>query len=158
MTDIQGALGVGQMQKAAAIMASRREGAARYDELLADVPWLQLPFRHPEYVHGFQSYVCLFEPECATAADVTEAQERRDALMAALEGRGISTRQGTHAAAHTAYYARKYDITPQDYPNAYVAERLTITLPLYAGMARQETQTVVTAVLDAGKTAARVGD
>jgi perosamine synthetase len=138
MTDIQGALGVAQMRKAAGIMASRRDGAARYDALLADVPWLELPFRHADYVHGFQSYVCLFEPEHATMAGVATAHERRNALMAALEERGISTRQGTHAAAHAAYYARKYGIRPEDYPNAYVAERLTLTLPLYAGMTEEE--------------------
>jgi perosamine synthetase len=69
--------------------------------------------------------------------------ERRNALMAALESRGIVTRQGTHAPPHLDYYADKYGIRPEDYPNAYMAERMTITLPLYAGMTPEETTRVV---------------
>lgn len=146
MTDIQGALGVAQMRKAAAIMASRREGAARYDTLLADADWLQLPFTHPDYVHGYQSYVCLFEPENATLDAYSAAHDRRNAIMTTLEGQGIITRQGTHSAAHTGFYAAKYGITPEDYPNAYLAEQLSLTLPLYAGMTEKETETVVTSL------------
>ena len=143
MTDIQGALGVAQMEKAGTIMASRREGAARYDEMLRGLDWLRLPFRHPDYVHGEQSYVCLFLPDEANLASCPAVFERRNALMAALEARGIVTRQGTHAPPHLDYYADKYAIRPEDYPNAYLAERMTITLPLYAGMTSAETTRVV---------------
>ena len=146
MTDIQGALGVAQMQKAARIMAGRREAAARYDQLLEDIDWLQIPFRDPKYVHGYQSYVCLFEPESATLEAHESAFERRNVIMTSLEELGIITRQGTHAAALTRYYAEKYDITPEDYPHAYVAERLTITLPLFAGMTEGESESVVSAL------------
>jgi perosamine synthetase len=146
MTDIQGALGVTQMRKSARIMAGRREAAARYDALLAETSWLQLPFQHPDYVHGFQSYVCLFEPESATLAAHEAAFDRRNAVMTTLEEQGIITRQGTHSAAHTRYYAEKYGIRPEDFPNAYLAERLTITLPLYAGMTEDESAQVVEAL------------
>jgi dTDP-4-amino-4,6-dideoxygalactose transaminase len=158
MTDIQGALGVTQMQKAAAIMAGRRAGAARYDEALRDVEWLQLPFTHPDYVHGYQSYVCLFRPEAPSLAGVEAVFDRRNALMGALEARGIITRQGTHAPAHLDYYADKYGIRPEHYPNAYMAERLTITLPLYAGMTEGETAQVVDALhAEFGAAPARAG-
>lgn len=143
MTDIQGALGVTQMQKAAAIMAGRREAAKRYDALLEGLPWLQTPLHGADYVHGYQSYVCLFEPEHATLEAHELSFDRRNDIMTALEEEGIITRQGTHSAAHTRYYAEKYGIRPQDFANAFVAERLTITLPLFAGMTERESQTVV---------------
>lgn len=146
MTDIQGALGVAQMRKAAAIQASRREGAARYDRLLEGTEWLQLPFRHPDYVHGQQSYVCLFRPEAPSLDNVDELYERRNEIMGALEEDGIVTRQGTHAAAHLDYYVEKYGIRPGDYPNAYLAERLSLTLPLFAGMTEDESQRVADAL------------
>lgn len=146
MTDIQGALGVAQMRKAARIMAGRRAAAARYDELLADIRWLQLPHRHPDYVHGYQSYVCLYEPELATLERHADALERRNAVMAALEEQQIITRQGTHSAAHTRYYSEKYGIAPSHFPNAYVAERLSLTLPLYADMTESESEQVVDAL------------
>jgi len=143
MTDIQGALGVSQMMKAPAIMEGRRAGAARYDVLLRNVDWLDLPYRHPDYVHGFQSYVCLFRPEAPSLAECERLSESRNSIMASLEGRGIITRQGTHAPPHLDYYAKKYRISPQDYPNAYMAERLSLTLPLFAGMTDAESELVV---------------
>lgn len=143
MTDIQGALGVAQMNKSSAIMSSRRAGAARYDKLLANTGWLQLPFTHPDYVHGYQSYVCLFQPEAPDLSSCDRLFDRRNAIMGGLEERGIVTRQGTHAPPHLHYYAEKYGIKPADYPNAYMAERLSITLPLFAGMTEEESETVV---------------
>lgn len=142
MTDIQGALGVAQMQKAETMMASRRQAAARYDALLKGVEWLELPLRHPDYVHGYQSYVCLFRPEDPTLESCERMFDRRNAIMLALEEHGVITRQGTHAPPHLHYYARKYGIRATDYPYAYMAERLTLTLPLYAGMSSSETEEV----------------
>jgi perosamine synthetase len=66
----------------------------------------------------------------------------RNAIMAALETKGIITRQGTHAPPHLHYYAEKYGITPSDFPNAYLAERLSLTLPLYAQMTPDESELV----------------
>lgn len=149
MTDIQGALGVSQMRKASAIMDGRRKGATRYDDLLRDVEWLQLPFRHPDYKHGQQSYVCLFQPEKPTMANWEKLHEWRNEIMLTLEENGIITRQGTHAAAHLDYYADKYDITPEDFPNAYLAEKLSVTLPLYAGITSGEQEVVISSLLKA---------
>ncbi len=148
MTDIQGALGVSQMRKSQAIQASRRAAAARYDAALADVPWLQTPFRHVDYVHGQQSYVCVYQPEAPTLARCEDLHQQRNALMTALEERGITTRQGTHSAAHTQFYANKYRITPADYPVAYLAQQLSITLPLFAGMTNAESETVVGSLVE----------
>jgi len=146
MTDIQGALGVTQMQKAPSIMTARRSAAARYDTLLAGLPWLQLPYRHPKYVHGYQSYVCLWKPDTQLGIGSHKWFEQRNDAMAKLEADGIMTRPGTHAPPHLDYYARKYDIKPADYPNAYVAERMTVTLPLYATMTATESTQVSEAV------------
>jgi perosamine synthetase len=149
MTDIQGALGVTQMQKARDIQASRREAAARYDVMLAGVPWLRLPYRSAEVMHGQQSYVCLFAPDTPSLANVEALHIARNALMERLEAEGISTRQGTHSAAHTAFYRRKYGIAADSLPRAYLAERLSITLPLYAGMTPAESERVVEALTTA---------
>jgi perosamine synthetase len=147
MTDIQGALGVAQMRKAARIQGGRKAVAGWYDELLADVAWLQRPVRHPDYAHGFQSYVCLFQPELPSLASVDRLFDRRNAIMSAMETQGIVTRQGTHAPPHLDYYRNRYGYRPADFPNAYIAERVSLTLPVYAGMTRGEAETVVTALL-----------
>jgi dTDP-4-amino-4,6-dideoxygalactose transaminase len=44
MTDIQAAVGREQLKRLPDIVASRRRHAARYKELLADIPGLGLPF------------------------------------------------------------------------------------------------------------------
>jgi perosamine synthetase len=143
MTDLQGALGVTQMRKADRIQDGRKAAAAWYDALLADVAWLQRPFRHPDYGHGQQSYVCLFQPEAATLSTIDALFDRRNRIMLALEQQGITTRQGTHAPPHLPYYREKYGYRREDFPNAFVAEHASITLPMYAGMTEDECVRVV---------------
>jgi perosamine synthetase len=143
MTDIQGALGCAQLDRVDEILARRRELAARYDELLADVEWLATPHVPDGYVHGYQAYVCLFRPEEPTVENVATLHERRNRLMLELEEAGIATRQGTHAAVLTEYYAKKYGLRPEDFPNAYAADRLTLALPLYPQLTDEDQDFVV---------------
>jgi perosamine synthetase len=68
---------------------------------------------------------------------------RRNAVMTDLEAKGIATRQGTHAPTILGYYAEKYGLRPEDFPNAYLADRLTLALPLYVQMSDDEQALVV---------------
>lgn len=138
LTDIQGALGCAQMDRVDAILERRRELAARYDELLAGHEWLETPQVPAGYVHGYQAYVCLFQPDEPTVENVPALHERRNRLMRDLEAEGIATRQGTHAAVLTGYYAEKYGLRPEDFPNAYAADRLSLALPLYPQLTDEE--------------------
>ena len=72
-----------------------------------------------------------------------EFHNKRNEIMFNLEEKGIITRQGTHAVAHLNLYREKYGISPQDYPEAFLAELLSITLPLYTEMSEDENGTVV---------------
>ncbi|AMW04000.1 DegT/DnrJ/EryC1/StrS family aminotransferase [Gemmatimonas phototrophica] len=146
MTDIQGALGTSQLRKASAIMAGRRQAAAWYDALLQGVEWLRPPRRDPRVRHGQQSYVCLFQPEPVTLEAGGRLFDRRNDGMSALESRGVITRQGTHAPPHLDYYTNRYGYRPADFPNAWLAERCTITLPMYAGMTASDCEQVVQAL------------
>jgi dTDP-4-amino-4,6-dideoxygalactose transaminase len=143
MTDIQGALGVTQMQKAGYVLERRRALAGRYDEILADLDWLITPVVPEPCVHAYQSYVCRFAPEPPTLENVDALHERRNAMMMAMEADGVSTRQGTHAVTNLGYYTEKYDIDPRDYPGGLLSELLTVTLPLYPQMTEVEQDYVV---------------
>jgi dTDP-4-amino-4,6-dideoxygalactose transaminase len=134
MTDIQGALGCAQMDRAEWILAERCRRARLYDGMLVDLEWLQTPVVPDGYTHGYQAYVCLFQPEPPSLANVHRLQRQRNDLMMRLEQKGIATRQGTHAPVIVDYYAHKYGLRPEHFPNAYLADRLTVTLPLYASM------------------------
>lgn len=87
--------------------------------------------------------MCLFQPESPSLKNVEKLNQIRNDIMASLEEKEIITRQGTHAAALVDYYRNKYGIKSNHYPNAYLAESLTITLPLYYGITSDEIDTVV---------------
>jgi perosamine synthetase len=138
MTDLQGALGCAQMERAKWILAERARCARLYDEVLAEVNWLRTPEVPEGYVHGYQAYVCLFCPDEPSLYNVERLSRWRNELMLRLEAKGIATRQGTHAPVLVGYYAQKYGLHPEQFPRAYLADRLSLTLPLYAQMTDAE--------------------
>jgi dTDP-4-amino-4,6-dideoxygalactose transaminase len=94
------------------------------------------------YVHGYQAYVCLFGPEEPVPENVERMHRARNELMRELERAGIQTRQGTHAPVLTAYYAEKYGLRPEQFPNAYAADRLSLALPLFPQLTEDDQSTV----------------
>lgn len=154
MTDIQGALGSAQMDRVPWLLRERSRLAHQYDTALASCDWLQTPLVPDGYVHGYQSYVCLFRPEPPTLRNVERLHEQRNQIMTSLEEVGIATRQGTHAVVHQKYYAGKYGIRPGQFPNAYIADRLSMSLPLYAQMTKEEQGYVLHALKQAGESKA----
>ncbi len=138
MTDLQGALGVAQIGKLEQIMDRRTILAQNYDQALADLDWLETPYTPRNNVHGYQSYVCLFRPEVPTMDNVEGLHKRRNELMGKLEDKGIATRQGTQAVHMLSYYHKKYNLHPEDCPDAFMAELVSLTLPLYPNMTEVE--------------------
>ena len=149
MTDIQGALGCAQMERAERILAERSRRALLYDEMLVGVEWLETPVVPDGYVHGYQAYVCLFRPEEPTLDNVNRLHQQRNELMMRLEAKGIATRQGTHAPVILGYYVEKYGLRPEQFPNACMADRLSLTLPLYAQMTDTEQDLVCQSLQEA---------
>lgn len=143
MTDFQGALGVTQMKKAPWIHARRTALAQRYDRLLADLDWLHTPAVPAGWTHGYQAYVCLFAPEAPAFDRLDALRDRRNALMSALEADGVQTRQGTHAVHTLGLYRDRFGLTAADYPNAALAENLSMALPLFPTMTEAEQDWVV---------------
>ncbi|QPH98150.1 DegT/DnrJ/EryC1/StrS family aminotransferase [Campylobacter concisus] len=155
MTDIQGALGSCQMDKKERIMNGRRRIAKKYDDALKSevvnnkkLSEILIPPYIPNgYKHGYQSYVCLF----TDGVDLTELNkdiidninQKRNNLMQILEENGIATRQGTHAVHTLGYYKVKNNFKDEDFLNSYAADRLTISLPMYADMSDEEFQYVI---------------
>lgn len=142
MTDFQGALGVCQMHKADKIMAGRRLVASWYNEALESVPELLTPFVPEGYVHGYQSYAAFFigaeDLENLSIEKIDRLNQQRNDFMSQLENVGIATRQATHAVHTLGYYKERYKLHDKDFLMSYAADRLSITLPLYAGMSEDE--------------------
>jgi dTDP-4-amino-4,6-dideoxygalactose transaminase len=150
ITDLQAALGVVQMGKAQEIIQERHRAAVKYDSLLKELDVIEAPFVPQGYNHAYQSYVCSYKkPPIGSENgkntdwnDVDLANRERNRLMMALEKAGISLRQGTHAVHTLGYYKNKYGLEDKDYPVSYVADRLTITLPLFRGITHEMQQRV----------------
>lgn len=144
MTDLQAAVGCAQMDRAGWIGEQRARLARRYGDALAGfASWLATPITPEGYGHGHQAYVCLFRPEAPTIANVDRQHDRRNRLMTQLEARGIATRQGTHAPVLQGFYRRKYGFTPEAFPNAVIADRLSLALPLFPALTDDEQDYVV---------------
>jgi perosamine synthetase len=128
MTDIQAAVGLVQLRKLDALVARRRQLAARYHELLADLPGLS-PVRDPAYgTSNFQSFWILLE-----GGD-------RDKTLAALAAAGISARRGIMAAHLEPAYA---DVTCAALPATEQLTRNSLILPIYHEMTRTEQEYIV---------------
>ena len=143
LTDIQAAIGIAQLDRADGILERRREIAARYDRALGDLPALVTPIVPDGSLHGYQSYVCLFAPEAPEWRHLTDFNRRRDLAMEAMDQMGIATRQGTHAPVLQGFYADKYRIAPEAFPNAVLADRLSVSLPLYPQLTTAEQDRVI---------------
>jgi dTDP-4-amino-4,6-dideoxygalactose transaminase len=131
MTDIQAAIGLVQLGKLNAIVAQRRALAARYHELLADVPGT-VPVRDP--AHGttnYQSFWVLLTDGFGAG---------RDEVLAALAAAGVSARRGIMAAhLEPAYAGAEHGALPN-------TERLTrdsLILPLHHALSADDQEYIV---------------
>ena len=148
MTDIQGAMGSVQMDRLSHILSARSRCAEYYNSNLAALDWLATPITPQNHIHGYQSYVCFFHPK-AHAITTERLYEQRNRIMTELETKGVATRQGTHAPVLLHYYREKYGLHKEQFPNAYQADRLTLSLPMYAQMTSDEQDRVISTLLSA---------
>jgi perosamine synthetase len=137
MTDMQAAVGIVQLGRLPDLVAGRRAMAARYHELLADVPGVR-PVRDPGYgTTNYQAFWVLL----ADDVDV----DRND-VLAALASAGVSARRGIMAAHTEPAYAGV------DHAPLPVTELLTsrsIILPLHHELTPDQQRHVVATLAEA---------
>jgi perosamine synthetase len=141
MTDVQAAIGIVQLGRLPELVAGRRAMAARYHQLLAQVPGVRA-VTDPGF--GTTNYQAFW---VELADDV--AMDRND-VLAALAQAGVSARRGIMAA----HLEPAYEGTPHG--PLPVTERLTarsIILPLHHELTAAQQDTVVAALAAAISTA-----
>ena len=136
MTDLQGALGSVQLHRLEGLIKERRHWALYYNENLADIEWLSVPYVPNDYQHTYQAYVC--------KVDEAKAGCFRNDIMEYLMRHGVNTRPGTHAVHELGYYAEKYDIKAEEFPRARDLYATTMALPLHNNMTPDDYERVVT--------------
>ena len=105
MTDLQGAVGVVQLEKLDHFINERAKWASFYKKELSTIPWISLPNFSDDYKHGWQSFVLLIDEE--------KSPYSRNKIMERLQEEGISTRPGTHAVRRQQQVLWKIDIDPR---------------------------------------------
>tara|TARA_B100000161_G_C33550845_1_gene415344 strand:- start:1076 stop:2266 length:1191 start_codon:yes stop_codon:yes gene_type:complete len=147
MTDIQGSLGVSQMNKVNYIMNGRRAVAEKYNKALSNILELQVPFVPEGYKHAYQSYTCIFtdgeDISNLNKVQIDRINIKRNSFMKKLEEMNIATRQGTHAIHTLGYYKEKNKFEDEDFLMSYAADKLSVVLPLYPSMSDEEFNYVV---------------
>lgn len=125
LSDLQGAVGLVQLDKLDDFIAERERWAAYYDRELGNISWLQLPSRPKGSKISWQAYVCRVKKESPLT---------RDQLLEKLHLEGISSRVGTQAVHLLGYYQNKYKLQRDDLPVSRDAYSDTIALPLHNAM------------------------
>jgi dTDP-4-amino-4,6-dideoxygalactose transaminase len=135
MTDIQGAIGIAQLDRLDGLLAERRRWAAFYSEALEDLDWLQTPLVSDDSLHAWQSYVILVDPDSSSCS--------RDELMAGLHEEGVATRPGTHAVHELAFYQNLLSGRSVACPVASASAANSMAIPLHNGMVEADFAYVV---------------
>lgn len=132
MTDLQAALGRSQMTRLDAFVARRRELAARYDRLLADLPVVR-PWQSPDGESAWHLYV------------VRLRDHARARVFERLRAAGIGVNVH-YIPVHLQPYYRDLGFAPGDFPEAEAYYTQVLSLPLYAGLTDAEQDEVVAAL------------
>ncbi len=138
MTDIQAALGRRQLSRLSDFVSRRRDLAARYEKLLAEIPQVGRPFE-PEWARSnWQSY-------CVRLPDEVDQHTVMQRLLQA----GISTRRGIMCTHRTEAY-RDF-LHPFDLSKSEDAQDHNILLPLFPQMSESDQRIIVSAIATACK-------
>ena len=136
MTDIQAAVGREQIKRLPNIVRERRELAARYFELLEDVPGLVLPFEPEGMRTNWQSFSVHLP---------AQADQRR--VMQSLLDAGVSTRRGIMCSHREPAYSGIAH--PHLLSISEETQDHCILLPLYPHMTLEEQQRASSALAEA---------
>ncbi|MDB5339614.1 MAG: UDP-4-keto-6-deoxy-N-acetylglucosamine 4-aminotransferase [Planctomycetaceae bacterium] len=136
MTELQGALGLSQMDRLEPYVSRRHELARRYDNLLAVLP-VTIPWQHPDTYSGLHLYLIRLQ------LDKTRAAHSRVFAFLREQGIGVNLH---YIPVHTQPYYQAMGFKPGDFPEAerYYAE--AISLPMYSGLMDSQQDTVVAAL------------
>lgn len=135
ITELQGALGVSQMNYLDDFVTRRHQLAKRYDELLTDLP-IMLPYRNPANYSGFHLY-----PIQLTADSGKTRKQVFDSLRAQNIGVNVH-----YIPVHTQPYYAKLGFKQGDFPHAERYYAQAISLPLYYDLSEASQTQVVDAL------------
>lgn len=120
LSDVQGAMGIAQMEKVPYILARKRELAASLTKRLSTVKGIRTPVEPEWGGHVYQSYVVLVDEWI-----------NRDDLIRRLRNQDIECTIGTYACHDQPFFQRTYGYHTGQLQNSHAAFTRSVALPLY---------------------------
>lgn len=139
MTELQGAMGVSQMDRLDAFVARRHELAKRYDELLADLP-VTTPWQHPDSYSGLHLYVIRLQ--------LDNLSKNHRQVFESLREQGIGVNLH-YIPVHTQPYYQAMGFAAEDFPEAMAYYHEAISLPMFQGLTDEQQDEVVASLATA---------
>ncbi len=140
MTDIQAAIGLGQLKRLPEMQERRRWIWEHYDEAFGALDEFEVPGRRPHVEHAFHLYVIRLKLETLTIG--------RGRFIEELKARNIGASVHFIPIHLHPYYRDKYGYKPDDFPAAYQEYQRIVSLPLYPKLTDQDVDDVIEAVSD----------
>lgn len=137
LTDIQCALGLSQLHKLPRWVKRRRELAAVYGELLADVRGIEPLAVRKDAVSSWHLFVVRVRPEYGLS---------RNDLFGKLRARNIGANVHYRPVHLHSYYRERFGFGPGLCPAAEAAGEEILTLPMWAGMGVADIERIVKAL------------
>lgn len=138
MTNIHAAIGLSQLSGYNQQVKQRRANATFYGEALSDIPGIELPKQLPGREHVWHQY---------TLRVTSEARVTRDELVDQLTGAGIGC--GIYYPKlvydYPPYYNRA-DVVPTSVPNAEMAVREVVSIPIHPQLSASDLDEVAGAI------------
>jgi perosamine synthetase len=132
-TDVQAAIGIGQLEKLDRILELRRQAAARYRELLRDVEEVETPYLDDDdHRRSWFVYVVKLAPELD-----------RNRVMSDLRREGIATAEYVPCVHLQPYMRERYGFGEGLCPVAEDAAGRTLALPFFTQIEREDQERVV---------------
>jgi len=138
MMDLQGAIGIHQLERVEPYWQRRQEIWQRYNQAFANLP-IGLPAEpEPDTRHGYHLYTVMVDEEKTGIS--------RDGFLNGMTAENIGV--GVHylSVPEHPYYQKTFGWKPEDYPNAIGIGRQTVSLPLSAKLSDDDVEDVILAV------------
>ncbi len=143
LSEINAAIGVGQMERLDSILAKRNSVAQMYQQRLADIEWLSS--LRPQSSGTMSWFVYIVELAKKFTLD------QRDAIIRSLREQNIGAADYFPCIHLQPFYARQFGFKPGMFPAAESIAERTIALPFYNDLTETEVDRIVQALKLAGE-------
>jgi dTDP-4-amino-4,6-dideoxygalactose transaminase len=137
MTDVAASLGIHQLKKAWSFQKKREAMAACYDEAFLNLPVTLPPNAPTGDTHAWHLYVIRL---------TDDAPVSRDRFIELMAEKGVGCSVHFIPLHLHPYWRDRYNLKPDDFPNALKVYERAVSLPLFTKMTEDDQQKVINAV------------